>query len=110
MSVIEILQSARPKQWMKNLIIFMPLVFSQHALETTHLLNVIAAFAIFCLLSGAVYIFNDLFDLEDDKQHPLKRIRPLAAGRLAPALARAASFVLAAVSLGLAFLLSFDFL
>ena len=109
MPILEIIRSTRPKQWMKNLIIFLPLVFSQQALAPLHVLSAAAAFGIFCLLSGAVYIFNDLHDLEEDKQHPLKSSRPLAAGKLTPSQAQAAFFLWAAASLVLALWLSFDF-
>ncbi len=108
MPVLEIIKSTRPKQWMKNLIIYMPLVFSRYALDPAHMLNATAAFGIFCLLSGAVYIFNDLQDLEEDKRHPVKSSRPLAAGRLTKSQALAAFFLLATASLAPAFLLSFD--
>lgn len=72
----------RPKQWTKNLALFAALLFSKTAGDTSRLLQATAAFAIFCLLSGGVYIINDLLDLERDRNHPLKRLRPIASGQL----------------------------
>ncbi|MDH5186131.1 MAG: decaprenyl-phosphate phosphoribosyltransferase [bacterium] len=80
--VKNIILSLRPKQWSKNLIIFAGLIFSQNLLNTGYLLRSIAAFAIFCLLSGAVYIINDIVDKEPDRKHPVKSKRPIAAGTL----------------------------
>jgi 4-hydroxybenzoate polyprenyltransferase len=79
--------SMRPRQWTKNLVIFAPLIFSRTLLSTPYLLHSIAAFIIFCALSGCVYIMNDVIDLEQDKRHPLKSSRPLASGRLKPPVA-----------------------
>lgn len=74
----------RPKQWTKNAIIFAPLIFAQKFLDA-HLVFVgCLAFLIFCALSGAVYILNDLLDIEQDRKHPLKCRRPLASGKLKP--------------------------
>lgn len=82
--------SMRPRQWTKNLILFAPLIFSQHLLNTDYLLKSLTAFAIFCIISGCIYILNDIIDLEQDKKHPLKSKRPLASGKLQPAVARIA--------------------
>lgn len=82
----------RPKQWIKNLLVLAALVFSKNLLDGAALLRSLAAFGIFCLLSGAVYIINDLVDRESDRLHPEKRRRPIAAGRVGagPALTWAA--------------------
>ena len=77
-----ILRSMRPKQWTKNLVIFAPLVFSENLTNLPLLIKSLTAFMVFCLLSGAVYILNDLMDLEQDKKHPSKSKRPLASGAL----------------------------
>lgn len=82
-----ILKSMRPKQWTKNLLIFAPLVFSEGLSQIPSLLNSGLSFWVFCLLSGAVYIMNDLIDLDQDKHHPLKCMRPLASGALSPRIA-----------------------
>ncbi len=102
MLFIEIFKSARPKQWIKNLFIFAPLIFSQNLLDKPLFLKTVLAFVTFCFLSSAHYIFNDLQDLEEDKLHPLKSQRPLASGRLQKPAAVAAMLVLGTVGFGLA--------
>lgn len=77
-----IIKSMRPAQWIKNLIIFAPLVFSRNLFSSALMLEILAGFGIFCLLSGSVYIINDLADLERDRLHPTKKHRPLASGKL----------------------------
>ena len=87
-------RSMRPKQWTKNLILFAALIFSQNFLFPLHLLKTIAAFFIFCVISGCVYIINDLCDLKQDKIHPIKCKRPLASGALKPSTAIITTVVL----------------
>ena len=72
----------RIPQYSKNLFIFLPLFFGLHLQEPERLFKVSLAFLGFCFLASAVYIFNDLYDLEEDKQHPKKKWRPIAAGRI----------------------------
>jgi len=72
--------SLRPEQWTKNLLVFAGLLFGGRLLDPEAIALSCATFAIFCALSGAVYLFNDVADREADKQHPLKRLRPIAAG------------------------------
>lgn len=79
---IYIWQSLRPQQWTKNLFIFAGILFSQNIFNPYLFLKVLIAFVIFCFLSGSLYIFNDLIDLEQDKHHPVKSRRPLASGKL----------------------------
>ena len=74
-----LLQTMRPKQWLKNAIIFAALVFDRQLLLPEPFLRTLAGFALLCALSSAVYLFNDLADLEKDKLHPKKRLRPLPA-------------------------------
>ncbi len=78
----DILISMRPKQWYKNLVIFIGIVFSLNLLNFNLWINVILAFVAFCLLSGSIYIINDYLDIEKDINHPKKCKRPLASGRL----------------------------
>ena len=78
----ELITSMRPKQWYKNLILFVGIVFSLNLLNLQMWLNVIAAFAIFCMLSGSEYIINDILDIEKDRKHPTKQKRPIASGKL----------------------------
>ncbi len=82
-----LVRSLRPRHWTKNLILLAPLVFSQHLLEPDRALRAAAAFGLFCLLSGGVYVLNDLRDIERDRLHPVKGRRPLASGALSPRLA-----------------------
>lgn len=103
-------ESLRPRQWSKNLVLFAGVVFAQLATRPDCLLRAIAGFAVFCFASGAIYVYNDLIDAPQDRLHPYKRHRPIAAGRLSQKAAAilAAGLVLcclaAAWSLGMAFL------
>jgi len=83
-------KTMRPKQWTKNLEIFAGIIFSKNLLVPELLGRAVAAFGLFCLISGSVYIVNDLVDLERDRVHPKKRRRPLAAGLLSVPVAGAA--------------------
>lgn len=94
-----LLASLRPRQWVKNLFVLAPVLFAGRLLEPDSLLRALAAFGLFTAASGAVYLFNDLVDLEQDRLHPEKRFRPLAAGRLRPATAVVAGVVLGAGAL-----------
>ena len=95
-----VFRSMRPRQWTKNLILFAALIFSQNVFSPPLLFRAIAAFVIFCLLSGCVYIINDLLDLKQDKIHPVKSKRPLASGSLKPATAVMTTIVLFFLSFG----------
>jgi 4-hydroxybenzoate polyprenyltransferase len=77
-----IIQSMRPRQWTKNLALFVGLIFSQQLFSLTSFERASVAFVVFCLASSSVYILNDLLDLERDRQHPTKSKRPLANGDL----------------------------
>jgi 4-hydroxybenzoate polyprenyltransferase len=103
---LAVLYTLRPKQWVKNLFVLAALVFSKHLLDPAYALRAGAAFAIFCALSGAVYTFNDLRDVEGDRNHPLKRYRPIAAGHLKEGSALVLSLFLALSALAAAALLS----
>jgi 4-hydroxybenzoate polyprenyltransferase len=85
-----VLETMRPRQWPKNAVVLVPLVFARVA-EPGLVLRGVLATLLFCLLSGAVYLANDLLDVEKDRLHPRKRFRPLPAGRLSPAAAWAAA-------------------
>lgn len=102
----------RPKQWTKNLLVFASLIFSIKIVTLPMLLNCIAGFILFCLVSGCVYVLNDYVDREVDGKHPDKRHRPIASGRLKPKRALAFGFLLLLGSLGVAFVLNpwFSFL
>jgi len=78
----DIIQAMRPHQWSKNFFVYAALIFSQNILNLPLLLKTTIAFSAFCLISSALYIFNDLKDLEEDKLHPLKSKRPIASGKI----------------------------
>jgi len=80
--LVGIIRTMRPKQWVKNLLVFAALIFSENLLELPKLLRSVGAFIAFCLVSGAVYIINDIVDRENDREHPKKRLRPIASGKL----------------------------
>jgi 4-hydroxybenzoate polyprenyltransferase len=101
-----LLRSLRPEQWTKNLFVFAGVLFGGHLLDALAMARAIAAFALFCALSGVVYIFNDLADRAADQRHPLKRRRPIASGRLSPTTAAITATVLGLGSLVAAVLLS----
>lgn len=97
--------SLRPKQWIKNLLLFAGLIFAQRFTDVASVMHAVSGFAVFCVLSGVVYIVNDILDVEQDREHPKKRLRPIAAGRISPAAAGTGAAVLAVVGLGAGFFL-----
>ena len=96
------LKLLRPKHWAKNVFVLAPLLFSGRATETAVVTDALLVFVAFCLAASAVYAFNDVIDCAEDRAHPVKRDRPVAAGRIAPGSAMAAAGLLAALSLALA--------
>jgi 4-hydroxybenzoate polyprenyltransferase len=104
--IIALIEALRPKQWTKNAVVFAALVFDGRLFDTGDALRVATAAILFAMVSSAGYLFNDLRDLEADRQHPTKRNRPLASGRLDARLARAMIAILYLAGLPLAFLLS----
>jgi decaprenyl-phosphate phosphoribosyltransferase len=77
----------RPQQWIKNLFVFGPLLFSGKFRFESSIESALVAFFSFCLVSSATYVFNDLNDVERDRRHPKKRFRPIASGQVSPFLA-----------------------
>ncbi|HEY7213725.1 MAG TPA: UbiA family prenyltransferase, partial [Thermoanaerobaculia bacterium] len=104
-----LVQSLRPAQWAKNLFVLAPLVFGDKLLDGAAASRALLALAAFCCASSAVYLINDLRDREEDRRHPLKRLRPLAAGTLAVPVAVAAVAVLVGAALAVAFYLGLPF-
>src|SRR5439155_8741264 len=82
--IIGLIRACRPKQWSKNVLVFFGLIFALKLTDPHLVLRSVAAFAVFCAASSGVYLFNDLADVEKDRQHPTKRNRPLAAGVVTP--------------------------
>jgi len=97
------LRLVRPKQWTKNGFVLAGVVFAHEALVVSSVVSALLAFVAFCALSGAVYSANDVLDVEEDRKHPLKRLRPVASGEISPRSAIVFATVLAAAGLGLGF-------
>ena len=95
-----LLKLMRPAHWVKNVFVLAPLIFAQMVHDPLALGRGAIAFAAFCAVSSTVYIFNDFLDREEDRNHPVKRLRPLAAGTVSPtaAIALGASLLAAAVA------------
>jgi 4-hydroxybenzoate polyprenyltransferase len=101
-----LITSLRPEQWTKNLFIFAGVLFGGLLFDAVAMARAAAAFAVFCALSGVVYIFNDLADRAGDRRHPLKRLRPIASGQLSPVAAAVTAGILGVAALLAALLLS----
>jgi 4-hydroxybenzoate polyprenyltransferase len=101
--VLGLFVSLRPSQWTKNLIIFAPLLFGQRLFDLDALLDASGAFVIFCLLSGVVYLLNDVADREGDRRHPIKMYRPIASGEVPVSAALSLASLLATAALAAAF-------
>lgn len=99
------LESLRPRQWIKNGFVFAALVFDRQLTRPHAVAWTLAGFVLFCLLSSAVYLVNDLSDREQDRQHPRKRHRPIASGRLPLPVAMGMAVALPALLIPLAFVL-----
>ncbi|MFN7959827.1 MAG: decaprenyl-phosphate phosphoribosyltransferase [Thermoanaerobaculia bacterium] len=103
--MLPLLRTMRPVQWVKNLFVLAPLVFAHRLGEASWMLRALLAFCAFCAASSAVYLFNDLRDREEDRKHPTKRHRPIAAGTLSVPGALVAALALAGFALGSAWFL-----
>lgn len=101
--------SMRSQQWYKNLVLFIGILFSLNLLNIQMWFDVIAAFLIFCLISGSEYLINDVIDIEKDKSHPQKSKRPIASGELTPFSALSGAIILTCVGLVCAYYLSLSF-
>jgi 4-hydroxybenzoate polyprenyltransferase len=104
-----LLIAMRPKQWTKNVLMFAGLIFSLRLFEPSLVLTSVFAFILFCLVSSIIYLVNDLADIESDRQHPIKRYRPIAAGRVRPWQAVVLAVVLGAITIPAAFLINWRF-
>jgi 4-hydroxybenzoate polyprenyltransferase len=103
-------RALRPHQWIKNLVIFVPILSAHQLGNQRLLLDGIIAFAVFCCCASAVYLLNDLMDLDADRQHSRKRLRPFAAGDLSISTGMVASLLLFAAGISVAARLGFGFL
>lgn len=101
-----LLKTLRPHQWFKNLFVAVPLIFAQRLTDVDAVLRTLAAVALFSMISGCVYVLNDLVDADKDRRHPQKRMRPIASGALPEGVARRFLIVAVPVAAGAAFLLA----
>ena len=101
-----LIKAMRPKQWTKNGFVFFALVFDKQLFHRDAFLRTLEGFFLFCLMSSTVYLFNDIADVESDRQHPEKKHRPIASGALPITTAWIAAFSLSIITLSLAFMLS----
>jgi len=104
-----LLESLRPEQWVKNLLVFAALVCALKAGEAPAVINAVIAFLLFCSASSGVYLLNDIFDREHDRKHPLKRDRPIASGAVPVGLAASVSAALVVLALGCGTILGIPF-
>lgn len=104
-----ILKTMRPRQWTKNVFVLAALVFDRQLFTLDSVLRSVGGMLLFCLLSSSIYIINDIRDIEADRQHPIKRNRPIASGKLPIPVAVGTVVVLLAVTFTLAFTLSRQF-
>ncbi len=104
-----LIESLRPKQWIKNVFLFAALIFSRNLDKPLLIIKTLAAFVCFCALSSSIYLINDLLDLEQDKLHPTKSKRPLPSGRLKKGVAVQASIILAICAITGAYTLNSNF-
>jgi 4-hydroxybenzoate polyprenyltransferase len=104
-----LLKTMRPRQWTKNAFLFAALVFDGKLFRIPDFLRTLAGFALFCMISSSVYIFNDLLDVEADRLHPVKKNRPIASGKLPVPLALAAGTIFCLLAIALGFLLAWQF-
>ncbi len=105
-----VIKAMRPEQWVKNLLVFVPMLMAHRYLDLRPMVETAIAFVSFSLGASAIYLLNDLVDLEADRQHPHKRHRPFASGALPTSLGAVLIPLLAAASLISGYLLSLDFM
>ncbi|MEQ1727002.1 MAG: decaprenyl-phosphate phosphoribosyltransferase [Vicinamibacterales bacterium] len=106
---LSLILSLRPGQWTKNLLVFAPLLFAIKLFDLQSVLRATGGFAVFCALSSVVYLINDVMDREGDRQHPRKRMRPIAAGDLSVSAALLTAALLAVTALAGAALMGWRF-
>ncbi len=107
--LVALLVAVRPRQWTKNLLLFAGVMFSLNLGSATLLMRACVGFAIFCLLSSAVYLVNDVIDADQDRRHPHKRCRPVASGQLSSGFALSVAWLLAGLGIAGALVLSVSF-
>src|SRR5215210_8218200 len=101
-----LIKTMRMRQWTKNGFVFFGLIFDKRLFIPEAFLRTVAGFFLFCLISSAVYLFNDIADVEADRSHPEKKNRPIASGKLPVGVALAAALLLTLIAIPLGYLLS----
>src|ERR1044071_3177969 len=101
-----LIKAMRLRQWPKNGFIFFALIFDKQLFRPGLLLRTVEGFLLFCLISSAVYLFNDIADVEADRNHPQKKFRPIASGKLPIPVALTAAWVLTFIAISIGYLLS----
>jgi len=104
-----IIKTFRPRQWTKNVFVFAALIFDGKLFHLNDFLRTLAGFGLFCIISSAVYIFNDLLDIEADRNHPVKKNRPIASGKIPLPVAIITGLLLTLVALVASYLLAWQF-
>ncbi|OQX68679.1 MAG: decaprenyl-phosphate phosphoribosyltransferase [Sorangiineae bacterium NIC37A_2] len=104
-----LIRTIRPHQWVKNVFVLAPVVFAKHIFEARLLTNAGLAFLVFCFLAGAIYTINDIADVTADREHPIKRLRPIPSGRVPLGVAKVFAAVLIVLAVGSAFAIDFGF-
>ena len=100
MNVKDIARVIRPQQWIKNVFVLVPLFFGGSLLDTTDIIAAVTAAMAFCFISSSIYCLNDIIDVEDDRRHPTKCHRPIAAGKISVAQAAVMMALMVALSFG----------
>lgn len=100
MNVKDIARVIRPQQWIKNVFVLVPLFFGGSLLDTTDIIAALTAAMAFCFISSSIYCLNDIIDVEDDRRHPTKCHRPIAAGKISVAQAYVMMALMVALSFG----------
>jgi 4-hydroxybenzoate polyprenyltransferase len=108
--ILKYLQLIRVHQWVKNIFVFVPILFSLHIFEEDYLLTTIFAFFVFCLASSAIYVINDLVDIDADRSHPLKKNRTLPSGAISKSAALITAIVLLIIVTWLIFYFNYEFI
>ena len=101
-----LIKTMRPRQWTKNGFIFFGLIFDKQLFLIEPFLRTLAGFALFCLISSAVYLFNDIADVDADRSHPEKKFRPIASGKLSINVALITALLITILAIPLGYLLS----
>ncbi len=102
-------KTMRPKQWTKNVLVFAALVFDRQLFQVEPFLRTVAGFLLLCLASSTIYLINDIADIEQDRQHPTKKNRPLASGTLSVRVAAISALIFSLISILVGFYLDTDF-